>query len=139
MNEVLLILHFIGLGMGFSAAIGNFIIMMLIQASPKDMAVLGRFPPIATKVGGAGLIVLWITGPIMIYTKYGGGWEALSWTFAAKIVFVVLLTIMIGLLEMTMSQVRKGNLAVAARLPRLGPFGGISALLSVFFAVLAFH
>ncbi len=139
MNDVLLILHFIGLGMGFSASVGNVIIMRLIQASPKDMPVLGRFPPIAAKVGASGLVILLITGPIMLYTKYNGAWGALSWTFAAKLVFVAILTIMVILLEMTMSQVRKGNLAVAARLPIYGRIAGVSLLLVIIFAVITFN
>ncbi len=138
MNEVLLILHFIGLGMGSTAAIGNFIIMTLIQKSPMDAPILGRFPPIAAKVGGTGLVILWITGPIMIYTKFGGGWEAMPWSFWAKIAFVVLLTIMVGLLDMTLSQIRKGNLAVAARLPIYGRIASISLLLIIIFAVITF-
>lgn len=138
MNEVLLILHFIGLGMGSTAAIGNFIIMTLIQKSPMDAPILGRFPPIAAKVGGTGLVILWITGPIMIYTKFDGGWEAMPWSFWAKIAFVVLLTIMVGLLDLTLSQIRKGNLAVAARLPIYGRIASISLLLIIIFAVITF-
>jgi len=138
MNEVLLILHFIGLGMGSTAAIGNFIIMTLIQKSPMDAPILGRFPPIAAKVGGTGLVILWITGPIMIYTKFDGGWEAMPWSFWAKIAFVVLLTIMVGLLDMTLSQIRKGNLAVAARLPIYGRIASISLLVIIIFAVITF-
>ena len=45
---------------------------------------------------------------------------------------------MVGLIHMTYAEIRKGNVAVAARLPKLGPMAGISALLAVLFAVLAF-
>ncbi len=40
--------------------------------------------------------------------------------------------------HMTYAEIRKGNVAAAARLPKLGPAAGLSALLAVFFAVFAF-
>jgi uncharacterized membrane protein YiaA len=75
----------------------------------------------------------------MIYTKDAGAWGALPWEFWAKIVFVIVLTIMVGLLDMTLSQVRKGNLAVAARLPIFGRIAGASLLLAIIFAVITFN
>jgi hypothetical protein len=59
--------------------------------------------------------------------------------FWVKMVFVATLTLAAILIEMTYGQVKKGNLAAAARLPRLGPMAGISSLLAVLAAVLAFH
>ena len=52
--------------------------------------------------------------------------------------FVLSLTVVTGLIHMTYGEIRKGNVALAARLPKLGPMAGVSALLAVLFAVLAF-
>jgi hypothetical protein len=43
-----------------------------------------------------------------------------------------------GLIHMTYVEIRKGNVVLAARLPKLGPMAGVSALLAVLFAVVAF-
>jgi hypothetical protein len=39
---------------------------------------------------------------------------------------------------MTYAEVRRGNLAAAARLPKLGPVAGASSLLAVLLAVFTF-
>jgi hypothetical protein len=74
----------------------------------------------------------------MVWTKWGG-FGSLPTSFWIKMVFVVLLTILTGLVHRTYAEIRRGNLAVAARLPRLGPASGIASLLAVLFAVIAFQ
>ena len=59
LNQALLILHFIGLAMGFSASFANMAMSGLIaRAVPPDKAVLGRFPPIMSRIGTIGLALL---------------------------------------------------------------------------------
>jgi hypothetical protein len=59
--------------------------------------------------------------------------------FWIKLVFVATLTLGTILIHTTYGKVKRGDAAAAARLPRLGPLAGISALLATLFAVLAFH
>jgi hypothetical protein len=59
--------------------------------------------------------------------------------FWIKLAFVILLTLIVIAIHMTYAEVKKGNMAAAARLPRLGPAAGLCVIVAVFFAVLAFH
>ena len=79
-----------------------------------------------------------LTGGALVQFKYDS-FGAMPTMFWVKLVFVATLTLAAILIEVTYAQVKKGNAAAAANLPRLGPVAGISALLAVVFAALAFH
>src|SRR5262245_54185408 len=96
-NQILLMLHFIGLGLGTAAAVGGFVTAQLVAASPKDAPVLGRVPQMTAKFGKVGLGLLWITGLIMVWTRYGGP-DMLPWAFWVKITIVVVLMIVVALI-----------------------------------------
>ena len=138
MNEILLILHFLGFGAGMAASVGNFTIMQLIQVSPGDAPVLTRVPPMLARVSQVGLGVLWITGIIMVWSVWGGP-ENLDWAFWVKVACVVLLTAVAVYLDLTAKKVRAGNVAAAAQLPLFGRIAAGLLLLIVIFAVIAFH
>jgi hypothetical protein len=59
--------------------------------------------------------------------------------FWVKLVFVTTLTLAAIAIELTHGQVKRGDVKAAARLPVLGPVAGLSSILAVIFAVLAFH
>ena len=139
MNEALLFLHFFGIMLGGAGGFANAIVMRRALVLPADEAkVLRGLGPILANVSGIGLALLWITGFIMVWTKWDG-FASLPQMFWVKAIFIVSLTVVVGLIHMTYAEVRKGNVAAAARLPKLGPLAGISALLAVLFAVLAFN
>jgi hypothetical protein len=143
MNTILLILHLLGLGAGFAVSIGNNLVMMLAaKAPPPEAAGLRRFPPIMARIGDVGLALLWITGLILLWTKYGGiaGVAALPnpEAFWAKIICVVLLTALVGMIHMTVAKIQRGDMSVAARMPIFGRIGAVLLLLIVIFAVMAF-
>ena len=72
LNQALLILHFLGLAMGLSVSFANIVMGGLIaRAAPAEKAVLGRFPPVMSRIGRAGLTLLWVSGVILLYTKWG--------------------------------------------------------------------
>jgi uncharacterized membrane protein len=138
MNEILLILHFLGFGAGMATSVGNFTIMQLIQSSPGDAPVLTKVPPLLARIGQVGLGVLWITGIIMVWSVWGGP-ESLPWAFWVKFACVVLLTAVAIYLDLTVKKVRAGNVAAAAQLPLFGRVAAGVLLLIVIFAVIAFH
>ena len=86
----------------------------------------------------AGIVLMLLSGGAMVQFKYDG-FSAMPPMFWVKMVFVATLTLAAILIEFTYAQVKKGNTAAAANLPRFGPLAGISALLAVVFAALAFH
>ncbi len=51
-HQVLLISHFVGLAMGLSVSFSNLVMSRLIARAPvAEKAVLGRFPPVMSRIG----------------------------------------------------------------------------------------
>ncbi|MDP1703001.1 MAG: hypothetical protein Q8L53_18835 [Aestuariivirga sp.] len=139
MNEALLFLHLVGLMLGAAGGFASAVIMRRALVLPADEAkVVKGLGPILANVSGIGLALLWASGLILVWTKFDG-FGSLPQMFWVKAIFIASLTIVTGLIHMTYAEIRKGNVALAARLPRLGPMAGISALLAVLFAVVAFN
>ncbi len=139
LNDLVLILHFLGLAMGFAAGFGNMVMMGLIaRAKAADAVVLSRFPPAIAKVSNVGLALLWLTGVILVSLRWNG-LASISMLFWVKIVAVVALTGIAIVMHRLMGRARKGDIRAARQLPALGRLAGLSALMALIFAVLAFH
>lgn len=140
LNDILIFLHFIGLLLGAAPGIANMVIARQIaKATPEAAAGLRIIPPILANISAVGILLLWVTGIVLVFTGWRGP-ENLPTMFWVKLVFVVILTIITVMVHMTIREIKRtGNVALGARLPKLGPFAGAAALLSTFFAVLAFH
>ena len=138
MNEALLFLHFVGLMLGAAGGFASAVIMRRALALPADEAKVVRgLGPLLANVSAIGLALLWVSGLLLVWMKWDG-FASLPQLFWVKAIFILSLTLVIGLIHMTYGEIRKGNLAVAARLPKLGQLTGLSSLLAVLFAVLAF-
>jgi predicted ferric reductase len=138
LNTVLLILHFLGLAMGFSVGLSNIVMQGLIaKAAPTEIPVLARFSPAMSRVGDTGLTLLWVTGLTLVFTKYGG-FAIMPWQFHVKLTAVVILTALVGYVHVLMRKARNGDVAAAARLPKVGPLVLLAAITAVVFAVLTF-
>ncbi len=138
-NQFLLIVHFLGLAMGLAVPFANMTMMaVMAKAAPAERPVLARFPPAMTRIGDTGLALLWTSGPILLFHKWGG-FGALPWTFHAKITAVVLLTLVIGYAHSLQRKARQGDASAAARLPTVGKIALALALTAIVFAVLTFH
>jgi hypothetical protein len=139
MNDFLLVVHFIGLMMGAAGGVGSMMAgRAALKASPEGAMALRSLGPQLANVSTAGVILLWITGVILVWSAYDGP-GSLPAMFWVKFVFVLTLTAAVVAIKLTYAQVRSGNPAAAARLPMIGPAAGLSALLAVIFAVIAFN
>jgi hypothetical protein len=137
-NQTLLILHFLGLAMGFSVSIGNIVVLNLIgKAAPTERAILARFPPAISQVGRVGLAVLWVTGLTMAYTKWNGV-GSLPWTFHVKLAAVALLTVLVAYITSLERRIQRGDAAAARQIQTVGKCTTLCALTAVVFAVLTF-
>lgn len=142
MNTILLILHLLGFGAGIAASLGNNLALILAGKSPPEEAAgLRRFMSVMIRFADGGLVVLWITGAILLWTKYGGsaGIGELPWSFHAKIISVILITLLLGVMHMTLARIKRGDMSVAARMPILGRVGFVLMILIVIFAAMTFH
>jgi hypothetical protein len=138
MNDTILFLHFVGLMLGAAGGFASAVIMRRALTLPADEArVVRGLGPILANVSGIGLALLWVTGFILVWSKWEG-FGSLPQMFWVKAIFILTLTAVTILIHMTYAEIRKGNVALAARLPKLGPMAGISALLAVLFAAYAF-
>lgn len=137
-NQLLLFLHFLGLTLGMASAWGNLVMGTLIEGAPAaERPILARFPPVMSKVGGGGLLLLWVTGLVLVFTKWNG-FAGLPWQFHVKLTLVVLLTGAIGMIHALMAKARRGDMAAAARIPTVGLVATTLSVLVVLFAVLSF-
>lgn len=141
MNDILLILHFIGLSLGFAGGVGTAIAMRQVPSvNAEGAAALRRLPPIFANVSATGLLLLWVTGLIMIWSVYGGP-QNLAGLFWLKILFVLILTGLAGWQHSIYAKLKRGagNAGMVPLLKKLGPASGLSALLALIVAVLVFH
>jgi len=137
-NSALLVLHFIGLGMGLSVTFGNIVALGLItSAAGPEKAVLARYPPAISRIGRIGLGILWVTGATMAYTKWSGI-GSMPWTFHVKLAAVTLLTLCVAYITQLEGRIRRGDQAAAAQIQTIGKITSACALIAIIFAVLTF-
>jgi len=136
--QVLLMLHFVGLAMGFAASFANMAMGRLIErAAPPEKSVLGQFPPIMSGIGRIGLLLLLVSGVIMTYVKFGG-MGGMRWQFYAKLAAVLSLTVAVVYIYSLERRVGRGDTAAGTQIVMAGKVATSLALLSLIFAVLAF-
>ncbi len=138
LDNVLVVVHFIGLSLGMSVGFANIVMAKLIaQASPQEKVVLGRFPPAMGKLGLIGLTLLWGSGIAIVLTRYGS-FAILPRPFIIKLTAVVLLTITVLYIQVLQRRVDKGDMAAMATIQTLGRATGPMALVAIIFAVITF-
>ena len=138
MNQVLLILHLLGFGAAAAAGIGNGVVGAQIAASPGDAPVFQRIHPILARIGQIGLALLWITGPILLWSKYDGG-AGISPAFWLKLLGAVVITVLVVMIDLRIRKVQKSDMSAAAQLPLLGRIAGLTLLWILIFAVITFN
>jgi hypothetical protein len=139
LTDIILFIHLAGLMMGAGGGFGSMLVMRhAATLPPEQQGPFRALGPKMAKFSHIGLALMWITGLMLVFLRYGG-LANLPQLFWVKIVFVLSLTLAAITIEMTYADIKRGNVAAAARLPRLGPWAGMSSLLAVLFASLAFH
>jgi len=139
LTQILLILHFLGLAMGLSGGLSGLVVAgIMAAAAPQESPILARFPAKMMRVGDIGLVLLWVTGLTMLFTKWNG-FSGLPWQFHAKLTAVVLLTLTVGFIHSRAKKAFSGDAAAAAQLAVAGKFALLMALTAVVFAVMTFN
>ena len=138
-NKILLMCHFVGLAMGLAVPFANLTMMtVMAKAQPAEQMVLGRFPLAMSKVGKIGLLLLWVTGLTMVFTRWSG-FSTLPRIFDVKLTAVVLLTITVGYIHHLESRIKKGDMAALVRIQLAGKIAFALAITAIIFAVLTFN
>ncbi|MBN9363661.1 MULTISPECIES: hypothetical protein [unclassified Devosia] len=128
---VLLIAHLVGLMLVAAAFLPLLGMMGQAGAAPQTNRLLTGF-------GHYGIIVLLLSGPLLIWVRYGG-FDGVSHWFWAKMGFVLVLAAGVVTSAVSARRMRAGDAAATARV-RLGRIVAVVSLLAiVVFAVLAFN
>jgi uncharacterized membrane protein SirB2 len=137
MPHALLILHLIGLMLGFAGVIGGMLTLGHARPAQKQKGgSLRGVGPAFAHLATFGLVLLLPTGvALMVTGKSFDPTNAMLWM---KLVFAALLTFATVSVEMVYARARSGEPHVARILPSLGPLATISYLAVVVFSVLAF-
>jgi len=138
LNQVLLILHFVGLAMGLSVAFANMVMGGLIEkAAPAEKPILGRFPFAMSRIGDAGLGLLIASGLGLLFLKWGG-MAGMPREFHIKLLLVVILIGIVGYIHAQQKKLKNGDASAMGRIQLAGKAAFVTALAIVVFAVLAF-
>ena len=140
MQDLWLILHFLGVALG----VGTGFAMFTLGLSTKDMspADRGAFMRRASMVGmngSIGLLLLIVSGVAIVLTRgletvmMAGGW------FHLKLTLVVILIGVFGYMQVLVKKFKSGDAAAAARLPMVSQIMLLLSVSIVISAVLAFH
>lgn len=136
--SLLIFLHFMGLVIGMGSGIAMGVLgPMYGQASEEQRGLLFRIGKLLGRNGHIGLALLWITGPLIIFLKYGG-LGAMTDFFWIKIVFVVILSASIGIGSAAFRRWANGDMSASGRVALTSKINGACGILAVLFAVLAF-
>lgn len=137
-NTILIWAHFIGLAVGGAAAFGIPVIgsRMPVVAAETRPVLLGIMHALS-RVGRIGIGLLLLSGPLLVWLKYGG-WEGVSHWFWVKMVLVVLLIVGIIYSSQLLKRLQAGDISAARISPRVGMVNTALLLLIVLTAALAF-
>src|SRR5215470_2099748 len=128
--------HFIGLGMALGCGIA------LSVTGPK-LGGPGRelFWPVFklfSRIVATGLVILLITGPLMIWVKFGGT-SALNGWFWTKMSFVGVAVAGMGLHEWARARFARGDTGAVGFMALGGRLAGVGMVLAILCAVFAFN
>lgn len=137
--RALVMLHFLGLAMGFATGFGNMVMAgVMAKASPDERRALAKFPPAIARVGDVGLVLLWLTGLTLVFMKWGG-FGSLPGLFHAKLTAVVVMTLLIGFVHSQARGIAAGDAGAIARAQATGKVIFLLAVTIVGLAVWTFN
>lgn len=139
MIEFLKILHFIAFAGGVGASLAGLVVLRAAAGAPAEEAkVMRGLAPRIGMVGVHSLVLLWITGPLLLWLAYDGG-GALGPLFHAKMAGAVLLTLVVVAMRLTIRRIRVGRPApLAPHMMKLALAGSLLGMATIALAVLAF-
>lgn len=135
--NILLFLHFFGLvlGMGSGMALSN--ATRIVTAAPAESG-FERFTGMLARNGHIGLGLLWVTGLLMVWLRYGGVGAFSVW-FWIKMVLVVVLSAAVGMGAAAYRKAKAGDGEAARRAKIASTVSGLSGIGIIFAAVFAFN
>jgi hypothetical protein len=132
-------LHLMALAMGIGGGIAmSQVGPRLIAASPDARAAWWPLATFYSRIAGAGLVLLLITGPLMLWLKYGG-MEGLNDWFKLKMALVAVIVVTIGLTMWGAARLKRGDEGGGKLMKVTGPLTTLTAAAIALAAVFTFH
>lgn len=139
LNSLLLWVHLVALALGGAATFGIPVAgRMIATATPEQRPLLFAVNKGLSTVGRTGLVLLLITGPLLVWLKYGGVAGFTVW-FWVKMGLVLLLLVNIIASGINSARAAAGDMAAAKRGAPLGLSSLVLFLGVVLSAVLTFE
>lgn len=139
MKDALLIIHFLGLGMGLGTSFANmFFGIASARMEPNEAKKFSPSSLVLSKMGQLGLLLLAVSG-IFLMAPY---WQILpsSPLLIAKLLLVGALITMVALIHRAGARAQAGDAdAQIKKIQLMGKMALLTSLLIVFLAVLFFH
>jgi len=137
--SILLWLHFMGLAM----ALGGGIALsqsgpMLVSVPPSEVGTIWKLEGIFSRIGSIGVGTLIVTGPLMVWLKFGGVAAMPAW-FWVKMALVLVAIAGIATHEVAARRFKAGDASAFRWMLISGRAAGASMALVVLCAVLAFQ
>ncbi len=137
--NLLIWVHLLALIMGFAGGIAmSQIGPRLAAAAPDQRATWWPLANTFTGIAHAGLVLLLVTGPLILWLKYQGG-GGLSAAFAIKMGLMVLAIVAIGASSWGKARLKRGDEGGARVMAAAGPVTMLLMLGVVLSAVFAFN
>jgi putative membrane protein len=138
LTNLLVWLHFIGIGMGMGGGIAlSKVGPRLIEAPPEGRALLWQLEIFFSRIGAAGLLMLLASGPLILWLKFGGP-AGLSGWFVAKMLCVLVALVGVVLHEWAGRRFRRGDAKAVPLMFIGGRMAGIGIVLAMLCAAMTF-
>jgi len=136
--NILLWLHFIGVGMGMGGGIALSQVGPRLVVAPIDQReLLWSLEAVFSRVGASGLAILLVTGPLMLWLKFGGP-GGLNWWFSAKMFLVGVALVGVILHEWAGRRFRNGDESAVGLMFIGGRAAGIGIVMAMLCAAFTF-
>lgn len=137
--KLLLWAHIVALAMGVGGGLGmSQVGPRLVNASPDQRETWWPLARVFRMLVSVGLVVLLITGPLMVWLKYGG-FSGFNVWFQVKMGLVALGVVLMGLSEMGMARLKRGDEAGGKLAMTAGPALGATMYAVILVAVFTFN
>lgn len=136
--NLLIALHLFSLVLGMGSGIALTVVMKRVGAArDEERARLFALGSTFSRNGHIGLGLLWITGIVVAFLKYGGlgGFGAWFWI---KMALVIVLSASIGMGSAAYRKFRNGETAASGRMAMFSTLSAAAGMLTIVAAVFAF-
>lgn len=135
---ILLWLHIIALVVGGTNSVAMPVIgARMPSATPEIRATLFSIADRLATFGKGAMAVLLVTGPLMLWVRYG--WAVPNFWFWIKMALIVVMLVTISLSSINLKKAQRGDMAAARKAEQFGRITAVVFLGVLLTAVLAFR